>query len=90
MTLGRRRRERPDRDRRDDRFQSVWFVPNLPNADGVKTGIAVILAILNASTAYLVGGVDAGEVVNLVLGRQPRAGRAGRCGDRRGAGVVGW
>lgn len=46
---------------------SVWFVPNLPSSGGVKTGVAVVLAVLNAATAYIVGGLDTGEVVNLVL-----------------------
>ena len=45
----------------------VWFVPNVPGASGVKTGVAIILAVLNAATAYIAGGVDAGEVVNLIL-----------------------
>ena len=46
---------------------SVWFVPNLPSSAGIKTGVAVVLAVLNAATAYLVGGVDAGELINLVI-----------------------
>jgi hypothetical protein len=45
----------------------VWFVPTLPNAPAIKTGTAVALAVLNAATAYIVGGLDTGEVVNLVI-----------------------
>jgi hypothetical protein len=46
---------------------AVWLVPNLPNAGGVKTGIAVVLAVLNALTAYIVDGIDTDDVINLVL-----------------------
>lgn len=46
---------------------SVWYVPLLPTAPGVKTGIAIVLAVLNAATAYVAGGLDQGEVVNLVI-----------------------
>ncbi|MER7002196.1 hypothetical protein ABT297_03995 [Dactylosporangium sp. NPDC000555] len=46
---------------------SVWFVPNLPSAPAVKTVVAVVLAVLNAATAYIVGGLDTGEIVNLVI-----------------------
>lgn len=47
----------------------VWYVPNLPaaGAKGVKTGVNILLAVLNASLAYLVGGLDMGEIVNLVI-----------------------
>lgn len=46
---------------------SVWYVPLLPSARGVKTGVAVVLAVLNAATAYVVGGLDMGEVINLAI-----------------------
>lgn len=46
----------------------VWFVPNLPSVPGVKTGTAIILAVLNAAAAYVVDGhLDTGEVINLVI-----------------------
>jgi hypothetical protein len=48
---------------------SVWLVPNLPSAGAgaTKTVIAVLLAVLNAATAYIVGGLDTGEIINLVI-----------------------
>lgn len=46
---------------------SVWLVPNLPHAGGVKTGIAFVLAVLNALTAVIAGGIDTSEVINLLL-----------------------
>jgi hypothetical protein len=46
---------------------SVWYVPLLPGVPAVKTAVAVILAVLNAATAYIVGGLDYGEIVNLVI-----------------------
>lgn len=48
---------------------SVWLVPNLPTVGGgwMKTGIAVVLAVLNVLTAVIVDGIDADDVINLVL-----------------------
>jgi hypothetical protein len=46
---------------------SVWYVPLLPNVPAVKTVTYVILAVLNAATAYIAGGLDYGEIVNLVI-----------------------
>lgn len=46
---------------------SVWLVPLVPGWRGAKTGVAVVLAVLNALTAYVIGGIDAGELINLAL-----------------------
>ena len=46
---------------------SVWLVPNLPNAGGTKTAVAIVLAVLNALTAYIVDGLDTDDVINLTL-----------------------
>lgn len=46
---------------------SVWLVPTLPTYPGTKTGIAVILAGLNAATAAIDGGISTAEWVNLAL-----------------------
>lgn len=46
---------------------SVWLVPNLPSSGGVKTTVAVVLAVLNALTAYIIDGIDANDVINLIL-----------------------
>ncbi|GAA2327588.1 hypothetical protein [Dactylosporangium salmoneum] len=46
---------------------SVWYVPLLPGVRGAKTVVAGILAVLNAATAYVVGGLDMGEIINLAI-----------------------
>jgi hypothetical protein len=46
---------------------SVWLAPNVPYSGGIKTALAVLLAVLNLATSVIVGGLTAAEVVNLVL-----------------------
>jgi hypothetical protein len=46
---------------------SVFLVPNVPQWPGMKTGIAVVLAVLNLATTLITDGLSAAEIVNLIL-----------------------
>lgn len=46
---------------------SVWLVPNLPQAPGIKTAIAVLLSALNAAAMLVVDGWSTSDTVNVIL-----------------------
>ncbi len=46
---------------------SVYLVPNVPQWPGLKTTIAVVLAVLNLATTLITDGLSYAEIVNLVL-----------------------
>ncbi len=45
----------------------VWLVPAIPSVPHAKTGIAVLLAVLNLLTTVIVGGITGAELINLAL-----------------------
>lgn len=45
----------------------VWLAPNLPQHPGIKTAIAVLLAVLNLAVSTIDGGLTGAELVNLAL-----------------------
>ena len=45
----------------------VWLVPAFPAYPLVKTGVAIVLAVLNALLAVVVDGLTGAEVVNLLI-----------------------
>jgi len=46
---------------------SVFLVPNVPQWPGLKTVIAVVLAVLNLATTLITDGLSGAEMVNLLL-----------------------
>ncbi|WP_433793928.1 hypothetical protein [Actinoplanes sp. CA-252034] len=45
----------------------VWWVPLIPNGPGVKTGVAVALAVLQVLTTAILGGVGTDEVLLMLI-----------------------
>lgn len=45
----------------------VWLVPAVPRWPHMKTGIAMLLAVLNLLVSVITDGITGAEVVNLVL-----------------------
>jgi hypothetical protein len=45
----------------------VWWVPLIPNGQGVKTGVAVVLAVLQVLTTAILGGVGTDEILLMLI-----------------------
>jgi hypothetical protein len=46
---------------------AVFLAPILPHARGVKTAVAVVLAVLNVLVTAIVGGISASDLTELAL-----------------------
>ncbi|MGI5178683.1 hypothetical protein ACQEVZ_20335 [Dactylosporangium sp. CA-152071] len=46
---------------------SVWLVPQLPSSAGAKTGVAMVLAVLQVAAATIVDGMSSADWVNLAI-----------------------
>ena len=45
----------------------VWAVPLIPNGAGVKTGVAVALAMLQVLTTAVLGGIGTDEILLMLI-----------------------
>jgi hypothetical protein len=45
----------------------VWLAPNLPYSGGVKTSVAVLLAVLELAATLITDGLTSAEIINLIL-----------------------
>jgi hypothetical protein len=45
----------------------VWAAANLPGATWIKTAVASVLAALSILVTAIIGGVNTGEIVNMVI-----------------------
>ncbi|MFF5228459.1 hypothetical protein [Dactylosporangium sp. NPDC000521] len=46
---------------------SVWLVPQLPSSASAKTGVAMVLAVLQVAAAAVVDGMSGADWVNLAI-----------------------
>ena len=45
----------------------VWWVPLIPNGAGVKTGVAIMLAVLQVLTTAVLDGVGTDEILLMLI-----------------------